>query len=98
MCLGDAVRVRGLVFFTGSKFNLIARRSTPQRVEATFDYLLARDESRGKESSLDFLRSELVLPRAHKFVPAIRRALSYSAVEQALLRFSTGESPKLRGG
>lgn len=26
---GDAVRVRGLVFFTGSKFNMIARRITP---------------------------------------------------------------------
>ncbi|MBI3645687.1 MAG: DUF4382 domain-containing protein [Acidobacteriales bacterium] len=26
---GDAVRVRGLLFFTGSKFNMIARRITP---------------------------------------------------------------------
>jgi len=26
---GDAVRIRGLVFFTGSKFNMIARRITP---------------------------------------------------------------------
>ncbi|HEX9112422.1 MAG TPA: hypothetical protein VF845_13160 [Terriglobales bacterium] len=26
---GDAVRVRGLLFFTGSQFNMIARRITP---------------------------------------------------------------------